>query len=571
MPDHTTQRAIDTASSEPKIIDPICGMVVAPDSKHRFVDAEGEVLFCSARCRERFALDPAKWRKGEREPAPAAPPGTRYTCPMDPQIIQDHPGACPICGMALEPMGPSLGVEDDSELKDMLRRFLVSAVLTVPLFFLAMGHMVLPFDVSHRELIELVLATPVCLWAAAPFHVRAVLSARGGHFNMFTLISLGVLTSYIYSVVATFAPGLFPESVRAHGAVPIYFEAAAVIVTLVLLGQILEIRARRSTGAALRKLLELSAKSARRVHADGSEVEVPLADIRIGDSLRVRPGEKVPVDGTLLDGRSSIDESMVSGEPIPVEKGVGAKVIGSTINGSGTFVMRADRVGAETLLSRIIASVVEAQRTRAPIQRLADVVAGYFVPIVVAAAALTFIAWMLWGPEPRLAHAITSAVAVLIIACPCALGLATPMAVMVGTARGATLGVLFRNAEAIERLQAVDTLVIDKTGTLTEGRPALVTVRALEPFREEEFLRLIGSLEHASEHPLAAAIVAGCKAKGVALTSTQDFEAVVGLGVRGRVDGRAVAVGTEGFLTKLGSNFRASRLLPMNCAKKVRR
>jgi Cu+-exporting ATPase len=470
---------------------------------------------------------------------------------MHPQIVRDGPGTCPICGMALE---PRIAVQEEAnpELRDMTRRFWVSVMLTVPLLGIAMSD-VLPGDpVGHwlpmrmRGLVELVLATPVCLWSAWPFFVRAALSVKNRSLNMFTLIGLGVGVAYAYSVVAALLPGIFPSSFRgASGEVAVYFEAAAAIVALVLLGQVLELRARSQTGTAIRKLLGMTAKSARRVRADGTDEDVPLDAVKVEDRLRVRPGEKVPVDGVVLEGHSNVDESMVSGEPIPVEKAPGSKVVGATLNGTGTFVMRAEKVGADTLLARIVAMVAEAQRSRAPIQKLADVVASYFVPAVIAVAVVTFAVWALAGPDPRMAHALINAVAVLIIACPCALGLATPMSIMVATGKGATMGVLFRNAEAIETLRKVDTLVIDKTGTLTEGKPKLVSVVPALGNDEATIVRLAASLERGSEHPLASAIVQGAQARGASLTRVDSFESVTGQGVRGQVEGQQVALGNR--------------------------
>jgi len=494
------------------------------------------------------------------EPAglPAATSKTEWTCPMHPEIVRDAPGNCPICGMALEPRTSTAEEERSPELEDMTRRFWAAVVFTVPLVLIAMGDLVPGAPVSRllslslRVWIELFLATPVCLWAAWPFYVRAVQSIRNRSLNMFTLIGLGVSVAYIYSLIAALLPGTFPAGFRdAEGGVAVYFEAAGVIVTLILLGQVLELRARSQTSAAVKKLLGMAAKSARRVREDGGEEDVPLEAVQVGDRLRVRPGEKVPVDGLVLDGSSSIDESMVSGEPIPVQKNVGDRVVGATINGTGALVMRAEKVGADTLLSRIVKMVAEAQRSRAPIQKLADVVSGYFVPIVILVAGVTFAVWAIVGPEPRLAHALINAVAVLIIACPCALGLATPMSIMVATGRGATMGVLFRNAEAIETLRKVDTLVVDKTGTLTEGKPRLVAVVAAAGFAESEVLRLAASLERASEHPLAAAIVAGAKERSVAPAEVAEFGSVTGKGVQGQVDGRRVSLGNRPLMDDL--------------------
>nr|WP_242392271.1 copper-translocating P-type ATPase [Anaeromyxobacter sp. SG63] len=492
-------------------------------------------------------------------PAPAA--RAEWTCPMHPQIVRDAPGTCPICGMALEPRAGPAGSGESAELRDMTRRFWFAVALTVPLLAIAMGPE-LPaverwlssvLSMRARAWLELLLATPVCLWAAWPFYVRAMQSVRNRSLNMFTLIGLGVSVAYVYSVVAALAPGIFPASFRGpSGEVAVYFEAAGVITTLILLGQVLELRARSQTGAAIQKLLGLAPRSARRLREDGSEEDVPLDAVQRGDRLRVRPGEKVPVDGVVLEGHASVDESMVTGEPIPVEKRPGDRVVGATLNGTGALVMRAEKVGAETLLARIVAMVAEAQRSRAPIQKLADRVAGWFVPVVVLVAALTFTAWALAGPAPRMAHALVNAVAVLIIACPCALGLATPMSIMVATGKGATMGILFRNAEAIELLRKVDTLVVDKTGTLTEGKPRLVTVVTAAGVDTPTLLRLAASLERGSEHPLAAALVNGAVERGAAPVEAAAFEAVPGKGVKGRVDGRAVALGNRALLEALG-------------------
>ena len=478
---------------------------------------------------------------------------------MHPEVRQTGPGSCPKCGMALEPVEVSLEEESNPELEDMTRRFRVSVVLTVPVLLLAMGHM-LPGVSPHgflasplRGWLEFLLSAPVVLWGGWPFFERAWQSLRLRSPNMFTLIGLGTAAAFGYSAVAVLAPGIFPESLRdAHGNVGLYFEAAAVIVTLVLLGQVLELRARGQTGAAVRALLGLAAKTARRVGADGSEEDVPLDAVAVGDALRVRPGEKVPVDGTILEGTSSVDESMITGEPIPAEKRAGDKVTGATLNGTGSFVMRAEKVGSETLLARIVAMVAAAQRSRAPVQRLADRVSGWFVPIVVVVALVAFAAWVLAGPEPRLAHALVAAVSVLIIACPCALGLATPMSVMVATGRGAGFGVLFRDAAALEELRKVDTLVVDKTGTLTEGRPSLVAVEAMQGARsdldESELLRLAAGLERGSEHPLAEAIVKGAEERGIAVPKAERFESFAGMGVSGIVAGRRVALGNVALL-----------------------
>jgi len=477
---------------------------------------------------------------------------------MHPEIVRDEPGPCPICGMALERRVATAVPEENQELRDMLRRFWFALALTVPLVVLSMGDMLPGHPISAllsgrvRTIVELVLATPVVLWAAWPFYVRAVQSVKNLHLNMFTLIGLGVSVAYVYSVIAALLPGIFPAAFRSHGGdVAVYFEAAGVVVTLVLLGQVLELRARSSTGAAIQKLLGLAATTARRIAESGAEEDVALEVVAVGDRLRVRPGEKVPVDGVVLEGASSIDESMVSGEPIPVEKHEGDRLVGATVNGTGSLVMRAEKVGADTLLSRIVSMVADAQRSRAPIQKLVDVVSSYFVPAVIAVSIATFIVWSLVGPDPRMAHALVNAVAVLIVACPCALGLATPMSIMVASGKGATVGVLFRNAEAIEVLRTVDTLVIDKTGTLTEGKPKLVAVEPAEGFDEPTLLRLAGTLERGSEHPLASAIVKGSEARDIALGDTSDFESITGKGVTGTVDGRKVALGNLALMTQL--------------------
>ncbi len=551
---------------EGAVKDPVCGMDVLPATAKEHHDWGGRTWhFCSARCAEKFRADPARY--ADPAPAPVVPPATptsevvEFTCPMHPEIVRPSPGSCPICGMALERRTPVAATEgDDPELVIMQRRLWGSAALTVPLFALAMGGMIPGDPIGHlvparlHNGVELALATPVVLWGAGPFFVRAWQSLVNRHLNMFTLIGLGVGVAYGYSLVATLAPGLFPPAFRGHGGrVAVYFEAAAVIVTLVLVGQVLELRARSQTGAAIRALLGLAPKTARRLRDDAGEEDVPIDAVQVGDRLRVRPGEKVPVDGAVLEGASSLDESMITGEPMPVEKHPGDRVVGATINGTGALVMRAEKVGRDTLLARIVAMVAEAQRSRAPIQALTDTVAGYFVPAVILVALLTFGAWALWGPEPRLTYALVNAVAVLIIACPCALGLATPMSIMVATGRGATADVLFRNAEAIEVLRAVDTLVLDKTGTLTEGKPKLVTVEPAAGFDEPTILRLAAALEQGSEHPLAAAIVAGAKARGIALPAAESFASVTGKGVSGRVEGRAVALGNSALMAEVGA------------------
>ena len=503
----------------------------------------------------------AAWRWSRSRP-PHRQSAVEYTCPMHPEIVRDAPGTCPKCGMALEPRTVAAAADENPELRDMSRRFWVSLVLTAPLFVLAMAHMVLAerlpmfLHAGGLGFVEFVLATPVVLWGGWPFFVRMWQSIVNRYPNMFTLIGVGTGTAYLYSVAATFFPGIFPASFHtAHGGIDLYYESAAVIVTLVLLGQVLELRARSRTGAAIRSLLGLAAKTARRIASDGREEDVPLEEVNVGDKLRVRPGEKVPVDGVVEEGSSYIDESMISGEPLPVEKKPGDRVIGATINGTGSLVMRADRVGADTVLSQIVTMVSEAQRSRAPIQRLADKVATYFVPAVLLAAVVTFVAWAVFGPEPRFAYALINAVAVLIIACPCALGLATPMSIIVGVGRGAAAGVLVKNAEALEVMERVNTLVVDKTGTLTEGKPRLVTVRPLAGWSERDLLRLAGSLEQASEHPLAVAIAKSATERGVDLTQPVDFESLTGKGVKGQVDGKLVAVGNQALIQEQGVDF----------------
>ncbi len=575
MHDHTATSAHQQAhgiGAQP-LKDPVCGMIVQADSAHRFVHEGTEYLFCSAQCRERFIADPVAFlpRVGESvgqagpvlTAPPAAPAGTKYTCPMHPQIVRDAPGACPICGMALEPMTLTADEEENPELRDMTRRFWIATTLTVPLLVLAMsdygfaGALQRAIPAETRTILELLLATPICAWAAWPFYVRAVQSVRNRSLNMFTLIGLGVFIAYGYSLIAALAPGIFPPAFRdASGQVAIYFEAAGVIVTLILLGQVLELRARSQTSSAIKKLLGLAPKTARRLRTDGTEDDVPLDAVLVGDRLRVRPGEKVPVDGVVLEGRSTVDESMVSGEPIPVEKQSGDRVVGATINGTGSLVMRAEKVGADTLLARIVAMVADAQRSRAPIQKLADVVAGYFVPTVIGVSVITFIVWATVGPDPKMTHALINAVAVLIIACPCALGLATPMSIMVATGKGATMGVLFRNAEAIEIMRKVNTLVVDKTGTLTEGKPKLVALLAAPGFTDEQLLGYAASLERGSEHPLAAAITRGAEDRSIGMTPVSAFASVTGKGVQGTVAGRAVALGNQGLMADLQVDAR---------------
>ena len=536
-------------------------MDVIPGQAHGgSVDHDGVTYwFCSDRCRQEFLANPSRYVARRQSTSPPAADERIYTCPMHPQIRQRGPGSCPICGMALEPLVVAGEEGPDPELVDMTRRFWISLVLTLPLLIGVMGDMIPGEPIRHlippRALAwaQLILATPVVLWGGWPFFVRGWASIVHRSLNMFTLIALGVGVAYAYSVVGAIAPGLFPESFRTHGGeVGLYFEAAAVITVLVLLGQVLELRARSQTSSAIRALLGLAPKTARRAREDGSDEEIPLEHVQVGDRLRVRPGEGVPVDGVVLEGASSVDESMVTGESIPVEKTPGSRVTGGTVNGTGSFVMRAERVGSETLLAQIVHMVSEAQRSRAPIQRLADTVSSYFVPAVVAVAVATFVAWAGWGPEPRMAYALVNAVAVLIIACPCALGLATPMSIMVGTGRGATAGVLIRNAEALEVMERIDTLVVDKTGTLTEGKPKLITVEPIDGRSAQELLHLAASLERGSEHPLAAAIVNGAQERGVAPVNVEGFRSVTGKGVIGRVDGHDVVLGARRLMEDIG-------------------
>ena len=597
---HSGRTPPPPTSEEADAIDPVCGMKVDPRApKGGSLEHEGRsYFFCNPKCRERFHADPARFlAPTPTEPEPPAAPGTLYVCPMDPEVRQDHLGACPRCGMALEPESPpvlearveyvcpmhpqvvrdgpgscplcGMALEPrtvlpeeapDPELQSMRLRFRVGLGLTVPLLALAMSDMIPGQPVQHAVAAsvlawgQLVLATPVVLWAGWPFFQRGWASVRNRHLNMFTLIALGTGAAYLFSVFATLFPHVLPQGLRTGhgGSAPLYFEAAAVIITLVALGQVLELRARHATSGALRALLSLAPAVARRIREDGHEEDVPLTRVHVGDRLRVRPGEKVPVDGAVLEGTSAVDESMVTGESLPVEKTPGDKVTGGTVNGTGSLVMRAERVGKDTLLSRIVQRVGEAQRTRAPIQRLADTVAGVFVPAVIAIAVVTAGVWGVWGPEPRLAHALVNAVAVLIIACPCALGLATPMSVMVGTGRGAQAGVLIRDAAALERLEAVDTLVVDKTGTLTEGKPRLVSVVPAPGFDEARLLRLAASLERGSEHPLAAALVEGAQERGVSLSTVEGFRSHTGQGVTGRVEGAEVALGNAALMGTRG-------------------
>jgi Cu+-exporting ATPase len=545
---------------EEGVRDPVCGMLVDPHTaQHRHQHEGRTYYFCSGGCLEKFKADPAKYLDISTKSAPSIPEGTIYTCPMHPQIRQVGPGSCPICGMALEPVVATVEAGPNAELIDMSRRFWIGLVLSLPVVALEMGgHLT---GLNHyvgqttSNWIQMVLATPVVLWAGWPFFVRGWNSIVTRNLNMFTLIAMGTGVAWIYSMVATLAPGVFPTAFRiGEGAVAVYFEAAAVITVLVLLGQVLELRARESTSGAIRALLDLAPKTARRIRDGGAEEEVSLDQVHAGDRLRVRPGEKVPVDGIVIEGRSAVDESMVTGESMPVTKEVKATVIGGTMNQSGAVVIEARKVGRDTMLSQIVQLVAEAQRSRAPIQRMADRVSGWFVPAVIAVALLAFGAWMIWGPEPRFAYGLVAAVAVLIIACPCALGLATPMSIMVGVGRGAQSGVLIKNAEALEHMEKVDTLVIDKTGTLTEGKPAVTAIVPAAGFTETDVLRLAASVERASEHPLAVAIVRAAEERGVSTTPVVDFDSPTGRGAVGSVDGKKIALGNAKFLSELSVN-----------------
>ncbi len=585
---HPGHRHHEETESGQAVKDPVCHMDVNPATAADSAEHAGRTYhFCSKHCAQKFRADPDQFIPGRdtassrmlptltviqpsREvsqlgarPIHHDPGRVSYTCPMHPEIVRDGPGSCPICGMALEAMTVSADDDEDHELLEMTRRFWISVILTAPLVVLSMAEMLpglVPSSIAPGPVLvwlQFLLAAPVVLWGGLPFFERGWKSIVNRNLNMFTLIAIGTGTAFVYSTAAAMAPGVFPDSFRHHGEVAVYFEPAAVIVTLVLLGQVLELRARRQTGSAIRALLGLAPKTARRILEDGREVDVALDLVVKGDRLRIRPGEKIPVDGVVIEGASAVDESMITGEPIPVEHGPGEKLIGGTVNGTGTLVLLAERVGSETVLAQIIRMVSDARRTRAPIQRLADVVSSYFVPAVVVVAIITFLAWAVFGPEPRLAHALVSAVAVLIIACPCALGLATPMSIMVGTGRGAMAGVLIKNAEALEVMERVDTLVIDKTGTLTEGRPRVVSVSALPGEDESELLRLAADVEVASEHPLAAAVAAAARERGLEIKPAESFRSHTGKGVEGKIDGQSVAIGNRSLLEALGISPQA--------------
>lgn len=556
---HNGHGQLSRATGE--VRDPVCGMTVdAHTAQYRTLHEKQPVYFCSAGCKSKFEANPGKYLEGRVSPPVIE--GAIYTCPMHPEIRQSGPGFCPICGMALEPETVSSDTGPNPELADMTRRFWIGLALTLPVFALEMGghltglHQWVGQTVSNW--LQMVLATPVVLWAGWPFFVRGWASLKTRNLNMFTLIAMGTGVAWLYSIIATGFPNFFPATMRmGDGAVPVYFEAAAVITVLVLLGQVLELRAREQTSGAIRALLDLSPKSARRIAVDGSESDVALDSVEAGDRLRVRPGERVPVDGEIIDGRSAVDESMVTGESMPLTKSAGDKVIGGTMNQSGAFIMRADKVGRETMLAQIVQMVAQAQRSRAPIQKLADQVSGWFVPAVIAIALLAFVVWGLFGPEPRFTYGLIAAVSVLIIACPCALGLATPMSIMVGVGRGAQFGVLIKNAEALERMEKVDTLVIDKTGTLTEGRPSVIGIRTAPGTDENELLRLAASLEVASEHPLAAAVVRSAKERGLELSAASEFDSPVGKGVTGIVDGKRIVIGNARIMEQAKIDTRA--------------
>ncbi|HWH17480.1 MAG TPA: heavy metal translocating P-type ATPase, partial [Allosphingosinicella sp.] len=558
-PAHEHHGCCVTGAAPSAVKDPVCGMTVDPAATPHHASHGGkEYHFCSSRCRAKFAADPEAWL-GDAPPAPpAAAEGAIWTCPMHPEVQQVGPGTCPICGMALEPMEPSLDEGPNPELVDFTRRLTVSTLLAVPLLFLSMGAEMLGLRLlgpGASAWVQLALTAPIVLWAGAPFFERGWASLKTRNLNMFTLIALGVGAAFLYSLVATLTPGLFPATFRAHGGgVPVYYEAAGVVVALVLLGQVLELRARAATGKAIRALLNLAPRTARRLAADGSEEEVDLAAVHAGDRLRVRPGEAVPVDGVVLDGRSSVDESMLTGEPLPVAKEKGSALTGGTVNGTGSLVMEARAVGSDTMLARIVRMVADAQRSRAPIQAVADRIAGWFVPLVVLVALVTFAVWSIAGPEPRMGHALLNAIAVLIIACPCALGLATPMSIMVATGRGAQAGVLVKHAEALQALERVDTLLIDKTGTLTEGKPKLVAIETVNGFSEQDLLSLAAAVERHSEHPLAHAIVAAAADAGGAIPPAGGFASETGLGVSATVDGRSVVIGNAAQMQRVGAD-----------------
>ena len=541
------------------VIDPVCGMTVDPAKTAHHADHAGHAYhFCSAGCRTKFLANPDAYLGDKPKPEPMATPGVMWTCPMHPEIRQEGPGTCPICGMALEPEEPSLDDAPNPELVDFTRRLWVAGALTIPLLVVSMFAEMLGLHVvspAASPWVQLALTAPIVLWAGWPFFERGWTSLRTRHLNMFTLIAIGVGAAFLYSLVATLAPGIFPLTFRMHGGmVPVYYEAAGVVVTLVLLGQVLELRARAATGRAIRALMDLAPKTARRLRPDGSEEEVGLADVAAGDRLRVRPGEAIPVDGVVVEGRSSVDESMLTGEPAPVLKELDAAITGGTVNGTGSLVMEARAVGSDTMLARIVRMVAEAQRSRAPIQAVADRVSGWFVPLVVLISIATFITWSLVGPEPRMGHAILNAIAVLVIACPCALGLATPMSIMVGTGRGATAGVLVKNAEALQGLEKVDTLVIDKTGTLTEGKPKLIAVEPIGAVEENDMLALAAAVEGQSEHPLAHAIVVAAEERGLQLGTVTDFASQTGLGVSATVNGRSVVIGNAAQIRRIGAD-----------------
>ena len=561
----------ETATNLTSAVDPVCGMKVNPaTTAHRATHDGVHYHFCSSGCLSKFTADPAKYLSDNKRAEPVAAPGAMWTCPMHSEIRQQGPGTCPICGMALEPEEPSLDDAPNPELIDFTRRWWVSAALAVPLLILTMGteflglHLV---DPVYSPSIQLLLTAPIVLWAGWPFFTRGWTSIVTRKLNMFTLIAIGVGAAFAYSVVATFAPGLFPDTFKMHGGmVPVYYEAAGVVVALVLLGQVLELRARAATGKAIRALLNLAPKTARRINSDGTEVDIPLADVLIGDSLRVRPGEAVPVDGVVIDGRSSVDESMLTGEPLPVAKEATSALTGGTVNGTGSLVMEAQAIGNDTMLARIVRMVAEAQRSRAPIQAVADRISGWFVPLVIAIALASFVIWSLVGPEPRIGHALLNAIAVLIIACPCALGLATPMSIMVATGRGAHAGVLVKHAEALQAFEKVDTLVIDKTGTLTEGKPKLVAIETMAGIDENELLALTAAVEARSEHPLAHAIVTGAQERHLVLGEPENFEVQVGAGISASVGGRTIVIGNTAQMRRIGVNPT-----PLNDAAEMKR